>query len=92
MTDEEYEAAIDELLEETVESLKSARGKPAEIKATIAEYLERGDALEMSPMELRDYFDISDPGLHEQAGFSEEECEQASEVFTEVSDARYPDS
>ncbi len=89
MTDDEYEKAADDLLSKAIDRFRDARGSREKIKKAIEQYLEEGDAIEMSPLELRDYFDISSPGLPEKAGFSLQELDEASELFTEVSSARY---
>ena len=89
MTDEEHGKAIDDLLARMVARLRDAHGNPAKVKSAIEQYLQEGDALEMSPLELRDYFDISSPGLPETAGFTSSESNEASELFDEVGSARY---
>ena len=89
MTDEEYEKAADELLQRAVARFRAARGDAKALEAAIERYLEEGDSLQMSPYELRDYFDISSPGLLEKAGFALSELESGSEIFDKVSKARY---
>ncbi len=88
-TEEEYNRLRDKLISQATEMLRSARGDASKIKLAIQVYLTGGDALEMSPLELRDYFDISSPGMLEEAGYNEEEMEEAAAIFEEVSSARY---
>ena len=89
MTNSDEPDSVDTLLANAVIWLSEARGDPAKVEAAIARYLEEGDALELSPYELRDYFDISSPSLPEQADYSPEEQEAAAEIFTRVSKKRY---
>lgn len=92
MTDDEDDALeqqLDELLERAVKRFRAARGSDAKLRVAIERYLEEGDALDRSPLELRDYFDISSPGLVEQAGYAADELTHAIELFDSVSEARY---
>ena len=59
------------------------------VRAAIEAYLEEGDAREMSPLELRDQYDISSPGLAEDAGYTEEEQASARRTYDAVANARY---
>jgi hypothetical protein len=88
MTDAEDDP-VDTLLINAVSWLSAARGNAAKVEAAIERYLKEGDALDLSPYELRDYFDISSPTLPEQAQYSQEEQEAASAIFTRVSRRRY---
>ncbi|MFN0057764.1 MAG: hypothetical protein ACKVX7_04840 [Planctomycetota bacterium] len=83
------EQQLDEFLNRIVDQLRRARGNSAEIRAVIGAYLEEGDSLEMSPLELQDYFDISSPGLAEQAGYGQAGQAEASLFFGQVSEQRY---
>ena len=83
------EAELDGLLRRAVDRLIRARGNTPEIRAAIALYLAEGDSQERSPLELRDYFDISWPGLVGKAGYTETEQDEASQLFDEVSEERY---
>ena len=88
MTNEEQDP-VDALLANAVVWLREARGDVTRVKAVVERYLKEGDALELSPYELRDYFDISTPTLTEQAQYSGEEQAEASAIFTRVSRKRY---
>jgi len=87
--EEAQEEQIRDLLERAVERFRAARGSSMKLRAAIEQYLEDGDALDCSPFELRDYFDISSPGLVEEAGYLADEQQHASELFDSVSAARY---
>ena len=78
-----------DLLRRAVDRLMRARGSTSEIRAAIDLYLAEGDSQHRSPLELRDYFDISYPGLAQKAGYTESEQEEASQLFDEVSKERY---
>ena len=84
--EEEYAAALDRLLDETVERLRLARGDLPRQRAAIRGYLSEGSAAGRSPLEFWDYFDISSPGLPESAGYDAAEIEGAAELFREGSD------
>ena len=88
MTDTEDDP-VDALLSNAASWLIKARGDAAKVEAAIERYLKEGEALELSPYELRDYFDISSPTLPEQAQYSRKEQEEASAIFTRVSRKRY---
>ncbi len=86
---EPEDAEIEGLLRRAVDRLMRARGSISEIRAAIHLYLAEGDSQNRSPLELRDYFDISYPGLAQKAGYTESEQEEASQLFDEVSEERY---
>jgi hypothetical protein len=88
MTDAEDDP-VDTLLINAVSWLSAARGDATKVETAIERYLKEGDALDLSPYELRDYFDISSPTLPEQAQYSQEEQAAASALFTRVSRKRY---
>jgi hypothetical protein len=73
----------------TIDALRAARGDSEAVKRALESYMAEGDAAGMSPYELRDYFDISSPGLAEKAGYGKQEAAEASEIFEAVSKARY---
>jgi len=82
---EPEDTEIEDLLRRAVDRLMRARGSTSEIRAAIDLYLAEGDSQHRSPLELRDYFDISCPGLAQKAGYTESEQEEASQLFDEVS-------
>ena len=84
--DEDDAAALDRLLDGTVEQLRLARGDLPRQREAIRVYLSEGSAADRSPSELWDYFDISTPGLPELAGYDAAEVERAVELFREESD------
>ncbi len=92
MDDAKYEKAVEELLAKTVAELRAVDADAIKLGAAIDAYLQAGDDLGMSPYELRDYFDISSPGLAEEAGYSGDNLDKASMIFTQVSNARYQDT
>lgn len=90
--DEEHNRVRDAILTRAVARFKIARENSAELKSAITAYLEEGDKHAKSPMELRDYFDISSPGLLEDAGYNETEIEEASALFETIAEIRYSSS
>jgi hypothetical protein len=82
---------IDSFLEKHVAQFRAARADTAKLAQAINAYLDEGEELELSPHELRDYFDISSPGLLESAGFSDSEIERGGELFEKLSAERYDD-
>ena len=87
MDDEEQD--IDPFLGRTVRRLRDTKGNDSELHSTIELYLTEGSALEVSPSELWDYFDVSSPGLPEEAGFSPDEQKRAVEMFSRQSSERF---
>ncbi len=76
-------------LTKTIEALRAAQGDSDAVKSALERYMAEGDAAGMSPYELRDYFDISSPGLAEKAGYGKQEAAEATKIFDKVSKARY---
>jgi hypothetical protein len=76
-------------LKRTIVRFSAARSDWKAVETAIKRYLEEGDALEMPPYELHDYFHISSLGLLQQAGFANTEVEDGSEVFNAVVSERY---
>ena len=74
-------AAVLKLLEKHTKRLRQARGNDKKVRVAIAAYLKEGDELLRSPYELRDYFDISSPGMVGKAGFNKQERERAAKIF-----------
>jgi hypothetical protein len=81
--------AFELLVEDTVSRLRVAAGSCAKVRAAIRHYINRGDALGMSPMILWDYFAISSPGIPERAGYDEADRKSAVGVFEELSAAKF---
>jgi hypothetical protein len=77
------------LVDETVARLRSADGDREKIESAIRRYIERGDKLGASPLDLWDYFAISSPGIPEKAGYCGVECEQMEAVFERLSKEKF---
>ncbi len=82
---EHTELGLSRFLANHTKDLRKARGNERKIRAAIARYLKEGSAQGMSPLELRDHFDISAPGMLDGAGFDEQASEHASAIFEQVS-------
>ena len=82
INDEEQQ--VHEFLDDTVAALRAATGDMQRIEIAIRTYCQRGRELDMSPMELWDYFAISYPGLPEKAGYSEAQIEETENRFQRV--------
>jgi hypothetical protein len=78
------DADLHRFLAKHTRSFRKARGDEKKLRVAITRYLEEGNARHMSPLELRDHFDISSPGLLEKAGLNEQECERGAKIFEEV--------
>ena len=75
---------LDEFLDNTISALRAAAGDMGRIEEAIRDYCQRGRELEMSPMELWDYFTISYPGLPQQAGYDQEQIDQIDQRFERI--------
>jgi hypothetical protein len=86
---EDWGNEIGHLLGETITYLKEAKGDDLLTASAIRRYIEQGEAIDMSPLELWDYFAISHPGLPMRAGYAEHEIERIDAVFTSLMEKRY---
>ena len=77
------------LVADTVARLKAADGDRERIEAAVRRYIERGNKLGASPLDLWDFFAISSPGIPEKAGYCGVECEQIVAVFDWLSKERF---
>jgi hypothetical protein len=83
-TANDEERAVDQLLARTREALRAAGGDPAAVAATIRDYLRHGRELGLSPMALREHFDMSSPSVPERALLSVSQQQLASRIFDQV--------
>ncbi len=84
MSEASEEQQIDNLLIDSVADLKAAAGNERALLGAIKRYCKRGEAIQLSPMELWDYFAISSPSLPEQAGYSGNMLENMEQMFSNV--------
>jgi hypothetical protein len=76
-------------VDETVARLRSAEGDRETIESAIRRYIDRGDKLGMSPLDLWDYFAISSPGIPQRAGLCGAECEQMVAIFERMTKEKF---
>jgi hypothetical protein len=77
------------LCDDTVARLKAADGNREQIESAIRRYVERGDKLGASPLDLWDFFGISSPNIPERAGYCGFEAEQIVAIFERLSKERF---
>ncbi len=82
-------AQIERWLQRTVTALEGAKGDPGALEGVLERYLEEGEALGISPYGMRDFFDISHPGLGDRAGLGGEALEALRVLYDEVSQRRW---
>lgn len=69
------------LVEGTIARLRAAAGDQEAIESALRNYIDRGDRLRMSPLELWDHFAISSPGIPKQAGYCGYDVERMNALF-----------
>jgi hypothetical protein len=87
--DEDSAIEVNHLLDETIAHLKEAKGDDLLTAEAIRRYIEQGEVIELSPLELRDYFAISHPGLPMRAGYAEHAIERIDAIFSSLMEERY---
>lgn len=93
-SDESYFAFVEWLENKTAAELQRAKGNERAIRAAIVGYLETGYGAHRTSGELVDFFCVSTPSVLDKAGYSEEEADDAIEIYDEINPdifARYFD-
>lgn len=74
-------AATTRLIDDTISRLRAAAGDQEGIESALRRYIDQGDRMKMSPMELWDYFAISSPSIPEKAGYCGYDVERMNALF-----------
>jgi hypothetical protein len=77
------------LVDEIIARLQAADGDREAIEDAVSRYIERGERLGASPLDLWDFFAVSSPTIPERAGYDGRDSEQIIAVFERLSRERY---
>ncbi len=87
LEDAEFEAFLEKLVSDTVNGLKQASRDTVKEEAIIRHYIQECSRVSMSPMEARDYFSISTPGIVGKVTSSQQEQDRLDATFEKQSKA-----
>jgi len=83
--DEEYERVVTELEQSAAQDFRRSTSAQ-ELRGALCRYLRRGATAGLSTGELVDFLGVSSPSVLEQAGYSEQQAEEAMRVLATISD------
>ena len=87
MSDDEYEAFVAQLSDETAAALHAAKGDPSAQRRALIDYYRRGEAVEITAAELIDFLAVSTPSILDHAGYTEAEGDALMAISDALTDA-----